>query len=63
MQARRMMAAAVMALCRRVMFNMAVIWAKPLSASPTSSAYAPSSVTSPVAMARVPSLSFKRSIR
>ena len=61
--ARRISPAARTPLDRRELLTMSAIWRNPAPGSPTSHATAPSSRTSPLAIDRVPSLSFNRTIR
>jgi hypothetical protein len=61
--ARRIRPAARMPLLRRELFTMSAICWKPRPASPTSQARAPSSRISPLAIDRLPSLSFSRRMR
>lgn len=61
--ARRISATARMALDSRDTLTISAIWRNPFASDPTGRAYAASSVTSPLAIERLPSLSFSRSIR
>ena len=61
--ARRIMPAARTPFDRRELFTMSAIWRMPAPASPTIQAVAPSSLISPLAMERVPSFSFSRTMR
>ena len=61
--ARRIMPAERTPLERRELLIMSAICLKPACGSPISQATAPSSRTSPLAMERVPSLSFRRTMR
>ena len=60
--ARRIMPAERMPLDRRELFTMSAICTKPRPCSPTSQATAPSMRISPLAMERVPILSFRRTM-
>ena len=61
--ARRISPAARTPLLRRELFTMSAICWKPRPASPTRKARAPFRLISPLAIERVPSLSFSRTMR
>ena len=62
-RARRINPAARTPLDRRELLIMSAICTNPLPGSPTSQALAPSSLISPLAIERVPNLSFRRTMR